>query len=107
MVRKKSDTVIAPYPPDRLGVDKMHPGSPDFPVHTSAKKKKRKKCKLQFVYPRSMQEFFRTRLNVSVRSRLNSNLSKKNGFRGEGKIGVPGKKPLRAKERNNNKLIWR
>lgn len=77
MVRKKSDTVIAPYPPDRLGVDKMHPGSPDCPVHTSAKKKKRKKCKLQFVYLRSMQEFFRTRLNVSVRSRLNSNLSKK------------------------------
>ena len=39
MVRKKSDTVIAPYPPDRLGVDKMHPGSPDCLVHTSAKKK--------------------------------------------------------------------
>ena len=85
MVRKKSDTVIAPYPPDRLGVDKMHPGSPDCPVHTSAKKKKRKKCKLQFVYPRSMQEFLRTRLNVSVRSRLNSNLSKKKWLSRRGK----------------------
>ena len=26
------------------------------------------------------------------------------GFRGEGKTGVPGEKPLRAKERTNNKL---
>lgn len=48
-----------------------------LPGSHKREKKKRKKCKLQFVYRRSMQEFFRTRLNVSVRSRLNSNLSKK------------------------------
>ena len=45
MVGKKSDAVIAPYPPDRLGVDKMHSGSPDCPVHTRAKKKTKKKRK--------------------------------------------------------------
>ena len=33
-----------------------------------------KKCNLEFVYPRSTQEFLRTRLNVSLRSRSNWSL---------------------------------
>lgn len=62
MFGKKSDTVITPYPPDRLGVDKMHPGSPGS--HKREKKKNRK----------------RPRENVSVCSRLNWNLNKKMFF---------------------------
>ena len=65
MVGKKSDAVIAPYPPDRLGVDKMHPGSPDCPVHTSAKKKKQKKtsCKrvCAFQIELEFEQFFEER----------------------------------------------
>ena len=84
MVGKKSDAVIAPYPPDRLGVDKMHSGSPDCPVHTRAKKKKKKNGKRPLV-------------NVSVRSRLNWNL---NNFSRRGKDRSTWKKTSRSKGEN-------
>ena len=66
MVGKKSDAVIAPYPPDRLGVDKMHSGSPDCPVHTRAKKKKKRKktsCKrvCAFQIELEFEQFFEER----------------------------------------------
>ena len=91
MVGKKSDAVIAPYPPDRLGVDKMHPGSPDCPVHTIAKKKETKQKKTSckrvcaFQIELEFEQFFEERERPEYLV----------------------KKPLGAKERTNNKLIWR
>ena len=81
MVGKKSDAVIAPYPPDRLGVDKMHPGSPDCRFTEARKKKNRK----------------RPLVNVSVRSRLNWNL---NNFSRRGKDRSTWKKTSRSKGEN-------
>ena len=43
MVGKKSDTVIAPYPPYTLGVDKMHPGRLLIARFTQARKKETEK----------------------------------------------------------------
>ena len=58
---------------------------------------------MYFVYPRSTKEFTRTRSEMSVHSRIEMAFGNV-GFSGEGKTGVPGEKPLRARERTSNKL---